>query len=80
MITLRLAETQKLMDDATTTWITMEDIDYLVEVRATLQKNQKELDEVMATMKDLVPQQRMLKMGESKRLQTKLQQLRAKEA
>ena len=79
-IMLRLAETQKLLDEATTTWTTMEDIDDLVEVRATLHKNQKELDEVTATKKDLVPLQHMLKMGESKRLQTKLQQLRAKEA
>ena len=45
-IVLHQAETQKLLDDATTTWTTMEDVDDLVEVRAVLQKNQKELDEV----------------------------------
>lgn len=54
MIELLLAETQKLMDDTTITWTTMEDLDDLVEVCTTLQKNQKELDEVIATMKDLV--------------------------
>lgn len=53
MIALHLAETQKLLDEATTTWTTMEDIDDLVEVCVALQKNQKELDEVMAKMKDL---------------------------
>ena len=58
----------------------MEDIDGLIEVREALQKNQKELDELMATMKDLTPLQRMLQMGESKKLQTELQKLRAKEA
>ena len=75
MIALGLAETQKLLDDATTTWTTMEDLDDLVEVCVALQKNKKELDEVRATMKDLAPLQCMLKMGESKRLQTELQQL-----
>ena len=40
-ISLRLAETQKLLDDATTTWTTMDDIDDLVEVHITLQKSQK---------------------------------------
>ena len=46
----------------------MEDIDGLVEVHEALQKNHKELDEVMATMKDLVLLQLMMKMGETKRL------------
>ena len=55
----------------------MEDHDGLVEVHAALQKNQRELDEVATVMKDLAPLQCMLKMGESKRLQTELQQLRA---
>ena len=67
-IELRLAETQKLLDDTTTAWTNMEDLDDLVEVCAMLQKNQKELDEVMAAMKDLTALQSMLKMGESKRL------------
>lgn len=42
--------------------------------------NQKELDELTAKMKDLIPLQRMLKMGESRKLQTELHQLRTKEA
>ena len=58
----------------------MEYLDDLVEVCATLQKNQWELDEVTAVMKDLAPLQCMLKMGESKKLQAELQQLRAHEA
>ena len=74
-IETRLAETQKLLNEATEMWTTMEDIDGLIEVRETLQKNQKELDELTAIMKDLIPLQRMLKMGESKRLQAKLQKL-----
>lgn len=67
-IELRLAKTHKLLDDTTSTWTTMEDLDDLVEVCTLLQKNQRELDEVVAAMKDLVPLQRMLKMRESKRL------------
>lgn len=39
----------------------------------------KKLDEVTTTMKDLVPLKHMLKMGESKRLQTELQQLHTRE-
>ena len=58
----------------------MEDIDGLIKVRKALQNNQKELYELIVKMKDLIPLQRMLKMGENKRLQTKLQKLRAKEA
>ena len=38
------------------------------------------MDEVTAAMKDLDPLQRMLKMGESKKLQIELQQLWAHEA
>lgn len=75
-IEVRLAEMQKLPDEATNTWTTMEDIDGLIDVREALQKNQKELDELTMVMKDVIPLQRMLKIGESKRLQTKL---RAKE-
>lgn len=58
----------------------MEDIDGLIEVHKALQKNQKELYELIVTMKDLIPLQHKLKMGESKRLQTELQKIRAKEA
>ena len=58
----------------------MEAIDGLIEVREALQKNQKELDEYIVTMKDLIPLQCMLMMGESKRLQEELQKLRAQEA
>lgn len=36
MIALRLAEMRKLLNEATTTWTTMEDIDDLVEVREAL--------------------------------------------
>lgn len=52
-IELHLAETQKLLDDTNSTSKTMGDLDDLVKVRATLQKNKKELDEVAAVMKDL---------------------------
>ena len=38
-IELHLDETQKLLDEGTSTWTTMEDIDALVEGREALQKN-----------------------------------------
>ena len=72
-------DTQKLLEDITSTWATMEEIDDLIAVFIKLQKNQQELDVVATTMKDLPPLQRMMKMGENKRLQTKLQKLRAQE-
>ena len=65
---LRLDDTQKLLEDTTSTWDAMEEINDLVEVRATLQKNQKEPDAVASMMKDMTPLQRMSKMGENKRL------------
>lgn len=74
------AETSKLLDEATETWTTMEEIDGLIKVCASLQKNQKELDELTVTMKDLILLEHMLKMKESTKLQTELQKLRAKEA
>lgn len=69
-----------MLDEATQTWTTMEDIDGLKEVHTTLQKNQQELDELTMTMKYLIPLQCMLKMRESNKLQIVLQKLRAKEA
>ena len=54
-IETRLVETQKLLDKATETWTTMEDIDGLNEVHEALQKNRNELDELTVTMKYLIP-------------------------
>ena len=44
----------------------MEEIDNLVAVHLELQRNQQELDAVAAMMKDLLPLQCMMKMGENK--------------
>ena len=57
-----LAKTQKLLDQATETWTTMGDIDGLIEVCEALQRNQKELDELIVKMEYLTPLQCMLKM------------------
>ena len=58
----------------------MDDIDGLVEVREALQKTQWELDALTGMIKDLLPIERMLKMGEMTKLQVEMQKLRAKEA
>ena len=76
-LALHLADTQKLLDNTTSTWATMEELEDLVEVCIALQKNQQELDAVADAMKDLALLQCMLKIGENKRLQTELQQLRS---
>ena len=72
-IALCLKDTQKLLEDTTSTWATIEEIDDLVVVHTKLQRNKKELDVVAAIMKDLPPLQHMMKMGENKILQAKLQ-------
>ena len=57
-----------MLNEASHTWTTMEDINGLVEVREALQKTQRELDALTGTMKDLLPIERMLKMGETTKL------------
>ena len=57
----------------------MEEVDGLIKVGTSLQKKQQKFDELTTTMKDLSVLEHMLKMKESTMLQTKLQNLRAKE-
>ena len=76
-IVLHLEDAKKLLDDATSTWTTMEEIPDLMTVREEVQKTQQELEAVAAMIKDLPPLQQMLKMGENKKLQGELQKLRA---
>lgn len=71
-IALILKDTQKLLDETTTSWAVMEEIKGLVAVWQALPKNQQELEEVTTSMKDMPLIQRMLKMGENKRLHTDL--------
>lgn len=58
----------------------MEDIDDLVKVQAQLQATQCEVDALIDTLKDLPPIQKLLKMGESTKLQAKMDKIRAEEA
>ena len=69
-----------MLNEASQAWTNMEDIDGLVEVREAMQKTQRELDTLTSTMKDLLPIERMLKMGEMTKLQVVMQKLREKEA
>ena len=50
----------------------MEDINGLVKVREALQMTQGDLNALIGTMKDLLPIEHMLKMGETTKLQAKL--------
>lgn len=68
-----------MINDASKAWTTMEDIDDLIEVRAQLQQTQRKVDALSGTMKDLFPIERMLKMGETTKLQAKMQKLREEE-
>ena len=75
-----LEDAQKLLDETTNAWEAMNDIEDLVNVSEAIKKNQQEMDTIAAVMKDFPPIQRMLKMGEIKKLQTQMQPLRKDEA
>ena len=53
----------------------MEEIDGLVKVCTSLQKNHEKFDELIASTKDLSTLEHMMKMKESTKLQTELQKL-----
>ena len=77
IIEVCIEEAQQLIKDANEAWTNMEEIDGLVEVREALQRMQCGVDSLTNTMKDLLPIERMLKMGETTKLQAKMQKLRA---
>ena len=68
MVGACVAEAQQFLNDASQAWTNMEDIDGLVEVRAALQKMQQDIDALTGMMKDLLPIECMLKMGETTKL------------
>lgn len=68
MVEVHIKEAQQLINDVSEAWTNMEDIDGLIEVRAQLQKTQREVDSLRGMMKDLLPIERMLKMGETTKL------------
>lgn len=80
MVEVRIEEAQQLINDASQAWTNTEDIDGLDEVRAALQKKQREVDALTDMMKDLLPIERMLKMSEMTKLQENMQKLRVEEA
>ena len=69
-----------MIDDASQAWTNMEEIEGLIKVQEQLQMTQREVDALTGTMKDLLPIERMLKMGERTKLQAKMQKLRAEES
>lgn len=79
IVEVHIKEAQKLINDAGEAWMHMEDIDDLVKVWEQLQATQHKVDALTDTLKDLPPIQIMLKMGESTKLQAKMQKLRVKQ-
>lgn len=79
-IAQRLEDAHKLLDETTSAWTTINDIEDLVNVREAIQKTQQEMDTIVVGMKDLIAIQHMIKMGETKKLQTQMQTLCKDEA
>ena len=67
-IVLCIDKIQKLLDEATSTWSTIEEISDLIIVCEEVHKTHQELEAVATTMKDLPTLERMKIMGENKRL------------
>ena len=67
-IAKHLEDAQKLLDETTNAWATMNDIENMVNVHEAIQKTQQEMDTIVVAMKDFPPVQCMIKMGETKKL------------
>lgn len=67
-IAKHLEDAQKLLDETTNASEVMIDIEDLVNVHKAIHKTQQEMDTIVAVMKDFPPIQRMMKMGETKKL------------
>ena len=79
-IAKQLEDAQKLLDETTNAWTVMNANEDLVNVHEAIHKTQQEMDTVATAMKDLPPIQRMMKMGETKKLQNQMHMLRKDEA
>lgn len=80
VITQRIEEDHKLLDDASTSWQSMDEIDDLVIVHDEIQETQKEVDTIFVSIKALLANEKMLKMGEKQKLQEKITKLCREEA
>lgn len=79
-IAQRIEEAQKLLEDASTSWQAMDEIDDLVTVHDEIHEIRKEVDTISMSMKALPAIEKMLKMGETQKLQEKLRKLHREEA
>lgn len=75
-----IEEAQKLLEDASTSWKAMDEINGLVIVCDEIQETQKEVDTISMSMKALPAIEKMLNMGETQKLQDKLRKLCKEEA
>lgn len=79
-VTQRIEEAQKLLEDDSTSWQAMDIIDDLVIVRNEIQETQKVVDTIYVSIKALPAIKKMLKMGETQKLQENLRKLHREEA
>lgn len=75
-----IEEAQKLLEDASTSWQAMDKFDDLFVVRNEIKETQKQVGTIFVSMKALPTIEKMLKMGETQKLQEKLRKLRREEA
>lgn len=73
-------EAQELLEDASTSWQAMDEFDDLVAFCDEIHETHKEVDTISVSMKALLAIEKMLKMGETPKLQERLRKLRREEA
>ena len=71
----RIQETVQLLEITTSSWMGIEQIDTIEEVRAEIHQVEADIAKLKTDMEGLTPVQQMIKLGESKRLQIQLQKL-----
>ena len=75
----RIQETTQLLEATTSSWMGIEQIDTIEEVHADIRQVETDIARLKAEMEGLTQVLRMIKSGESKKLQIRLQKLREKE-
>ena len=71
----QIKETTQLLETTTSFWMDIEQIETIAEVRAEIHQAKADIVKLKIEMEGLTPMQRMIKSGESKRLQIQLQML-----
>ena len=75
-----IQETTQLLEATTSSWMGIEQINTIGEVRVEIRQVEVDIARLKADMEGLTQVQRMIKSGESKKLQIRLQKLREEES